>query len=105
MRADVTHNSPPPCFEDEEAADIISTSDGDLFSCLLDLTPVKAPRPPALDSAAQSLTTAISATSRDVSSLPICCSSSSVALKDILGEAAFEDCYADMPMIVPDTPR
>ena len=109
MRDDVTRGGIiPPCFEDEETAGIISTvSSGDFLTCLLDLTPVKAPKPPAAASDSLQQKMAISSSvssSRDVSMLlgPIVLGSA--AHDDMQQDAAIEEA-AEAPLTVPNTPR
>ena len=113
MRDDITRGGIiPPCFEDEETAGSISTSNGGNFlTCLLDLTPVKAPRPPAVDSAdsLQQQMVAISSppvsSSRDVLMLLGPIRLGSAAHDDMQQDMAIEE-VVEVPLTtVPDTPR
>ena len=110
MRDDVTRGGIiPPSFEDEETAGVIRTNSGDFLTCLVDLNPVKAPRPAAAAAAAGSLQQVVAisssvSSSRDVSMLlePICLGSA--AHEDVQQDAAIEEA-AEAPLTVPDTPR
>ena len=110
---EVTHYSSPPRFEDEEAApDIING--GDFFQCLFDITPVKAPQPPAAMNSAVSMDSLMAnysaASSRfvDTSSssllLSLCCYNAAALDMQCQRDAGIED-SAEMPLTVPDTPR